>query len=511
MRMNLAQLVTRVTLGVLTVALLPALFGQNNAIVPNSSASTEGTGTIQDIFLVGGDATVQLFLDNSQLTNFTSGDQIAGMSVRLDAAEATNAAISYTQFDIEFSQADTASASSGLLASTTFATNQGSAPILVRSGALSISAGEITAGSSPNDFSFVIPFTTTYTYTGGTDIVITVRMSGITGSGTILDTVPTNQANQIDWQGAFGSNTATVSTSTIIAAPVVELLSEPEMDLLDGTTPVANAGTIPLGNFGNAGIAFTQTVIIENNGVEDLTITTPVAAPGSLTNCSASIASQPAATVFAGSSTTMGIQINPTVTGFYSCTISISNNDRNEDPYVFTITGTAFPPRPEMDLVRGTAVADGGTDPVGDVDFSVTQTLTYTIQNNGSDVLNLTGTPLLLVTTGSNVTTVGIVTEPGATVAAGGSTTTFTISYVVTAAGAWDLTVSIASDDADEDPYNWTVSGSSTNEGFIGTGPECKKDETCSTGAGGGSSWMILLSLLSIMALSVRLRGSRAA
>ena len=488
---------------------LPTLEAQNNAVVPGANASTEGTGTTQAIFLTGTDSTVQLFVDSTELTNFVTGDQINGLSFRLDAAQTTNAAISYTQFDIEFSVADANSTMQGLLASTTFTTNQGSVPTVVRSGALTISAGAITDGSSPNTFSYVIPFTTPYTYTAGDDIVITVRIGGLTGAATILDTVPTNQAHLIDWQGNFSSSSATVSTSTIIAAPVIELISEPEMDLVFASTPVSNGGTIGLGNFGNHGSAYTHTISIENNGVEDLTIATPVSAPGSLTNCTATISSQPDATVIGGNSTGIDVEIKPSAPGLYSCTVTISSNDRDEGTYIFTITGTAAGPAPEMDVFRDTnAIADGGTDNVGDVDFGVTQTLTFRIENNGLATLNLSSAPLVTLTTGVNITSVTISTEPTGTIPSATSTT-FVINYVTSAAGSWNLYVSIGSDDADESPYTWTVSGTSTNQGSTGGGGD--DDESCSTQGTEGSNWLVLLGVISALTLAFRVRGSRSA
>ncbi|MCA8910761.1 MAG: choice-of-anchor D domain-containing protein [Planctomycetes bacterium] len=507
--MSLVRLAAILAIGASAILSLPVLGAQNNAVVPNANASTEGTGTQSAIFLQGTDSVVQLFVDSTQLTNFASGDQINGMSVRLDDAETTNGAISYTQFDIEFSDADTNSNNQGLLASTTFATNQGSTPVMVRSGSLSIGAGAITDGASPNAFSFVIPFTTPYTYSAGSDIVITIHMSGLSGSATILDTVPTNQAHLIDWQGNDTSASATVSNSTIIAAPVIELISEPEMDVSFATNPVASGSTIALGSFGNEGSAYTHTIDIENNGVETLTISTPVAAPGSLTNCTAMITSQPSASLAPGGATTLDVWIKPSGTGLYSCTISITNNDRDENPYVFTIEGTAGGPAPEFDLYRFTAgIANGATDSIGDVDYGVSHTLIYRIENNGLATLNLTTTPLITITTGINIKSVTITTLPDSTITAG-AFTTFEITYVTLDAGAWALTVSVGSDDADENPYTWTISGTSTFQGSSGGGDD--EEDSCSTTEGGGISWMLLLGMLALATVTIRVaRRERA-
>ncbi|MCZ7607989.1 MAG: hypothetical protein M5U25_18405 [Planctomycetota bacterium] len=116
----------------------------------------------------------------------------------------------------------------------------------------------------------------------------------------------------------------------------------------------------------------------------------------------------------------------------------------------------------EMEVLRGaTPVADGGTD--SGVNISTTgSNLTYTIQNTGDFELNLTGTPLVSVTAGTNVTSVNVTTSPSTPVAGAGSTQ-FIINVVPTAAGAYDFTGSINNDDPDENPYNFTVSGNAVS------------------------------------------------
>ncbi len=116
----------------------------------------------------------------------------------------------------------------------------------------------------------------------------------------------------------------------------------------------------------------------------------------------------------------------------------------------------------EMEVLRGaTPVADGGTD-TGVTILSTGSNLTYTIQNVGGRDLNLTGGTLVVVTAGTNVTTVTVTTDPTTPVAGGGNTT-FVINVVPTTASAggdaYDFTVSIDNNDSDENPYNFTVSG----------------------------------------------------
>ncbi len=110
---------------------------------------------------------------------------------------------------------------------------------------------------------------------------------------------------------------------------------------------------------------------------------------------------------------------------------------------------------PESDLTRGTARrADGSTDAVGSSTQGVTQVLTYTITNSGKGILTTSETKVIA---GSNCSAV-LTTAPGATIAPS-KTSNLVLSITPTSMGAWTATASIVTNDADENPYNWTISG----------------------------------------------------
>lgn len=285
----------------------------------------------------------------------------------------------------------------------------------------------------------------------------TINLSGITG------TVTGRFAFRyfVENGGPSGANSDYIGLDNVVYTPPAT--PTPEMDVARGGA-VADGGTDTVTG-ASAGAATTLTYTITNTGTATLNITLPVAAPGTPSNCTASITTQPSATVTSGGgTTTLVVSVTPTAAGSFSCTISITNDDPDENPYNWTISGTATGPAPEMDVTRGaTPVADGATggsaDALGNVPFGAAQTVTYTITNSGTAALNLTGTPnLVVVTAGANLTSVQVTTQPASTVAAAG-TTTFVITYTVTAAAAFDFTVSIANNDSDENPYNWQASG----------------------------------------------------
>jgi Raf kinase inhibitor-like YbhB/YbcL family protein len=108
-----------------------------------------------------------------------------------------------------------------------------------------------------------------------------------------------------------------------------------------------------------------------------------------------------------------------------------------------------------MDVSRNSvAVVDGAVDAVTGSIPGQAQTLTYSIKNSGNAVLTV-GSFALSTTTNC---TASVTTQPSASVAAGQSNN-FVVSVTPTAQGAWSCNISGSSNDADENPYNWTIQG----------------------------------------------------
>ncbi len=228
-----------------------------------------------------------------------------------------------------------------------------------------------------------------------------------------------------------------------------------------------------------------------------------MAAPGALSNCTASITTQPTSPIAASASVTLVLSITPLTAGAFSCTISIDNDDSNENPYNWTISGNASaPPAPEMDVFRGlTPIADGGADSVGNPVFGAPLSLTYAVANTGTASLALSGVPAVSVSGLVNCT-VNIVAAPPASVAASGSAN-FTVEITPTGAGAFSAVLSIANNDANENPYDWTISGSGTTGGGSGSGGT-GGDGGCSPGE--DTSWSILVGVVAMLAVAMRRR-----
>jgi len=86
---------------------------------------------------------------------------------------------------------------------------------------------------------------------------------------------------------------------------------------------------------------------------------------------------------------------------------------------------------------------------------------TYTIFNSGNTALNLNGTPKVVVG-GPNAEDFTVTALPSSPVAISGSTP-FQITFDPSATGLRTATFSIDNDDADENPYNFSIQGVGTN------------------------------------------------
>lgn len=225
------------------------------------------------------------------------------------------------------------------------------------------------------------------------------------------------------------------------------------LDIADGdSTPRASDGSA-FGRVGQ-GISANTAFTIQNLGTSDLTLGT-ITMGGSL---DFSVTTSPVSPVPAGGSTTFIVTYHPTTTGAKTATISIANNDDDENPYDFSLSGTGVATGSEADIqYNGVTIGSGDASPslidgtnLGSVALGSSATLTYTIRNLGAATLNL-GT----ITIGGTVPGDFSYTGPVSTTVAAGNSTTFTLTFTPTATGNRDATFSIVTDDANESPYDF--------------------------------------------------------
>ncbi|MCB1131897.1 MAG: choice-of-anchor D domain-containing protein, partial [Verrucomicrobiae bacterium] len=121
-------------------------------------------------------------------------------------------------------------------------------------------------------------------------------------------------------------------------------------------------------------------------------------------------------------------------------------------------SGPPAGPEIAVEQPAATDIANGGSQDFGNVTLGSDTSLTFTIRNTGGSALNLTGTPPDYVTV-SGDSDFTVTAQPSASVAAGGGTTTFTVRFAPSAAGARSAVLSIANDDSDENPFTINLSG----------------------------------------------------
>lgn len=250
------------------------------------------------------------------------------------------------------------------------------------------------------------------------------------------------------------------------------------------STVIANGGSDNLGTI-NAGSGSSFTYTIGNTGTGALVLNgSPLVALSSLSNCNATVTSQPASSVAAASSTTFVILVTPSAAGAFSFTISIANTDAAKNPYVINVSGNAISTAaPEIDVQRpsGSTITSGGTDNAGSLPIGSASALTYTIANLGTASLTLSGgTPVTI--SGQNNCTANVTAQPAGSVAAT-ATTTFTISVTPGSAASFSFNVSISNSDSNENPYTFTVSGSG-----IVNGPEIDVQRPVGSSKASGST-----------------------
>ena len=132
-------------------------------------------------------------------------------------------------------------------------------------------------------------------------------------------------------------------------------------------------------------------------------------------------------------------------------------------------------PAPEMDVLGNSqSIVNGDSTPsLSDhTDFgtgflgSSPVTRTFTIENTGGELLNLTSNPDFVQVAGTHAADFTVTGQPSSPVAAGGGTSTFTISFSPSAIGLREAQIIIANDDNDENPYTFSIQGTGSDGTF---------------------------------------------
>ncbi len=256
-------------------------------------------------------------------------------------------------------------------------------------------------------------------------------------------------------------------------------LPAPDIELRGNGVPIPRNDSEPGGedgtDFGSTaagGGKVQRTFTIHNTG--DGTLNLPGDAPVTIGGGQSDdfwVVAQPAAQVAAGDSVSFTIAFTPQAAGLRQTVVRIASDDADENPYTFAIqgTGTVPPTVPDIELRgNGVPIASGVNLPgsVNGTDFGSTTTgggmvqRGFAIHNTGNSTLTLSGNPVVAIS-GAQAGDFAVLAQPSAQVAAG-EWVNFTVVFTPQAAGLREAVVSIASDDADENPYTFAIQGTGT-------------------------------------------------
>ncbi|MEH1815655.1 MAG: choice-of-anchor D domain-containing protein [Nostoc sp.] len=202
----------------------------------------------------------------------------------------------------------------------------------------------------PDGFSLVGTLPTSLAVNASTNIVVAL-----------------NPATPGIYSGSLSFDNNDINESTFDFA-ISGTVSTPEIQVLNGTVDITDGNTTAI-NFGETtvGDTLTKTFTIKNTGTGALKLSSLKLPDGF------SLVGTLPTSVAVNASTTISVALNPTTSGSYSGSFSLNNNDINESPFDFAISGIVRPaPVPEIQVLNGTNSNDTFIIQRGDGNYSIT-------------------------------------------------------------------------------------------------------------------------------------------
>jgi hypothetical protein len=157
------------------------------------------------------------------------------------------------------------------------------------------------------------------------------------GNGIAVDTsgnVYVTGRSSVTWGAPVNAHTGGGNDDAFAAK-----IGEPEINIKYDATDIPDGGSYDFG-LRNVGTDTDVTFTVENTGNADLTLTTPITIGGADAG-EFSVQQQPTSPVSSGGTTTFTIRYSPTSAGTKTASLSIDNDDSDEDPYDITLNGEA--------------------------------------------------------------------------------------------------------------------------------------------------------------------------
>jgi hypothetical protein len=270
------------------------------------------------------------------------------------------------------------------------------------------------------------------------------------------------------WQTLFGSDPPpTVSIAAPATAPEISVIGNSQTisdgDITPSVIDNTDFGTV---NEGTANIS--RTFTIDNSGDASMSLSgSPVVAISG--SADFSITRQPASNIADGANDYFVVTFDPTIVGTQTASISITNDDSDENPYNFDVEGVVNETNPEISIIGNSAtISDGDASPeasdhtdFGTLSLTSDLTRTFTVENSGSATLSLSGSPIVDIT-GVDANQFNVAVQPPSSVTFGPGIDDFEVQFDPTSVGVKTAQISIDNDDSDENPYNFTIQGTAT-------------------------------------------------
>jgi hypothetical protein len=292
--------------------------------------------------------------------------------------------------------------------------------------------------------------------------------------------------------GAIGVGIDDINIRGIVATSV------PEINLQGNSTSIISGDVTPSAtdhtDFGATSITggtIARTFTIQNTGTAALNLTTasPYVTISGTNAADFTITANPTTPITASSSTTFTVTFDPSAVGLRTATISIANNDADENPYTFAIQGTG------VNSSSSDIIADAGFTYTSNIDYKLFQgapasnttnsvgVFKFTIRDGGATASDVDALATELTAITFNVTNIANIRSAAlfggatqstlisnaATISTGAGTITFTglSNALLNAAdnGSIDVTlrVSFLNTVTDNQQLQYTISSATAN------------------------------------------------
>jgi len=161
-------------------------------------------------------------------------------------------------------------------------------------------------------------------------------------------------------------------------------------------------------------------------------------------------------TLASGASTTFSVTFKPTAGGSRPASFTLRSSDVDEEYLSLDLNGTGTAPEITVQQPEGTDLVDGGSPlSFGARAVGASSSLTFTVSNPGQELL----TGLAITKDGDHAAEFVITQNLPVTQLAPGTSATFTVQFTPGALGQRQAALHIASNDADESPFDIPLSG----------------------------------------------------